>query len=85
VVVQPALLVALLTRESVALLGEATDARLAIGQELLAVNPGAGVIDDKMTAAEVVAHVIGNRWSGITRKGIAHSYECDPAFVVHDV
>ena len=55
VVVQAAFLVSLLAGEAVTLFGEAAEAGLAVGRVLLAVDPGACVINDQIAAAEMIA------------------------------
>ena len=54
-VVQTTFLIALLTREAVALLCKAAEAGLAVGRVFLTVDPGACVINDRIAAAEVIA------------------------------
>src|SRR5215213_2092953 len=85
VVIETALIVALLAGEAVALLREGPKAGLAVGCVLLAVDPRTGAVYDHVAAAEMVAQVVFHHWGSIVRERLADAHLRDPALIVHHV
>src|SRR5262249_2349089 len=68
-----------------ALPGEAAEAGFAVGRIFLTVDSGAGVIDDDITAAKVIAQLVFDGWSRIVRERSADTHECDALLVIYDM
>src|SRR5688572_17806949 len=82
-VIEPVLLVELLAREAVALTSKAAEASPAVRGVLLAVDPGASLVEHEAAAAEVIAEVKLDVRRLVV--GVADPSDSDPTLVVHDV
>src|SRR5262245_56128635 len=74
VIIEPALRIAFLAGEAIALARKAAEQRLAVGAVFLAVDPGAGTVDDDHAAVEVIAELVLYRRPLVLRRLIARAH-----------
>src|SRR5207249_5154203 len=84
-IVQPTFFVPLLAGEAIAFAGKASQARFTVRGVLLAVDPFPRVVDDQITAAEVVAKVELHGRGRIVRERSANADKRNPALIIHHV
>src|SRR5262249_43194662 len=79
------LLVALLTGEAITLPAEATEAGLAIGRELLAIDEFTRLVEDEAAIAAMIGEMKLERGRRVAGLCGSHSNHCRPLPVIHDM
>src|SRR4051812_29447449 len=84
-IVEPALVIALLSCETEAFLSEAPEARFPVGRILLAIDPGPSIADDQSCSAQMIAEVVLYRRGCFIRKRAANTNESNATLIIDHV